>query len=474
MKPQLKKALGFWYLYAIGVGTIIGDGIFTFAGYALSTAGPSSLAVFAIMGFCLLCLVMSFGELVVWLPTSGGPEVWVRALVGTPWGAVSSLLFSTGWILAGGATCLAVGAYTHNFLMLFGVVLLPADLWITVISIVWITLFAYLNIRGVDVAARTQLFLVVLLLVIMGAYGAYTAPYVNVGYFVPFMPKGWGGTLGAVPVAVYAYMGASTVLFAAEEATSPRMIPRVLFWVSLTSLLVYCGVLWAAVGTLEPAEIEAFLESLFVSSSNKFFGPFFANLVNFAAWIAAATCLLMGTIYQPTRDLYNLGRSGYRVPRWFGELHPRFKTPSKCVIFIWGIVVLLVLFGQWRGHRDVYKLLSYEVVWVWCISLLLTLCAAVRLRVLHPRVVRKLSWRVPLWPLTPLVGTVGLGGCLLSIFLDIARSYGMSVSAFTLLLSLLLVGGMKSLVLRILPRDPDGLRPSVVFEEERPSTEGEK
>jgi amino acid transporter len=107
------------------------------------------------VGVLQLFLMISFGELVVWKPTSGGPEVWVRKLVGWDWGAVASLLFSMGWVFVGGSCGLAIGVYTHNFFTHFGLDLEPASLWITLFSIGWLIIFAYLNIRGVAVAART-------------------------------------------------------------------------------------------------------------------------------------------------------------------------------------------------------------------------------------------------------------------------------------------------------------------------------
>lgn len=175
----LKKALSFWWLYAIGVGAVVGDGIFTFTGYGVASAGPSMVLVYILIGLSQLFLMVSFGELVVWKPTSGGPEVWVRDLVGWDWGATSSLLFSIGWIIAGGSTGLAIGAYTHNFFLHLGINLQPADLWITVLSVAWLTLFAWLNVRGVDVAARTQFILVIFLVGIVVIYAAAVTPHVK-------------------------------------------------------------------------------------------------------------------------------------------------------------------------------------------------------------------------------------------------------------------------------------------------------
>ncbi|GAB6280265.1 MAG: branched-chain amino acid transporter BcaP [Thermovirga sp.] len=447
----LKKALGFWWLYAIGVGAVVGDGIFTFTGYGVASAGPSMVLVYILVGLSQLFLMISFGELVVWHPTSGGPEVWVRKLVGWDWGATSSLLFSIGWVRAGGSTGLAIGAYTHNFLGHMGINLQPADLWITVLAIMWLTLFAWLNVRGVDVAARTQFILVIFLVGIVVVYAAAVTPYVKAENFTPFMPSGLAGTFNSIPIAVYAFMGASTVLFASEEAKNPVDVSRVLFWSSITFVTVYTWALFAAVGTVPYGDVEKFLESLYVTSANRIYGPVFANALNAAAWTAAATCLLMGTIYQPPRDLYNLSRSGYKVPAWMGNLHPFYRTPAKNIWVVWALSVLLVLVGQAAGQTTVYQLLGYELVWVWCVSWVLTLKAAFAFRSRYPEELVKLPWRVPFWPVTPILGAIGVGLCIFALFQDLWMCYGLAVTSGFAVVSIAVVFLVKAFVVSIKP-----------------------
>ena len=453
-KVTLKKALGFWWLFAIGVGAVVGDGVFTLTGYGVASAGPSMVLVYILVGLSQIFLMVSFGELVVWHPTSGGPEVWVRKLVGWDWGATSSLLFSIGWILAGGSTGLAIGAYTHNFLVHLGFHLQPADLWITLLAVGWLSLFAWLNVRGVDVAARTQFILVLFLVGSVVAYAAAVTPHVAAANYRPFMPNGLAGSFSAVPVAVYAFMGASTVLFASEEARDPVDVARVLLWSSVTFVTVYTWALFAAVGTVPHGEVEKFLESLYVTSANRVYGPVFANALNAAAWTAAATCLLMGTIYQPPRDLYNLARSGYGVPSWMGELHRRYRTPFRNIWLVWGLAVILVLWGQAAGQTMIYQLLSYEVVWVWCVSWVLTLRAAFAFRSRCAEEAAALPWKVPLWPLTPLVGAVGIGLCLCALFQDLNRSYGLRVTLVFFTVSVVLVFLVRQFVTLIKPEEP--------------------
>lgn len=425
----LKKALGFWWLFGIAVGAVVGDGIFTLTGYGVASAGPSMLVNYLLIGITQICLMTSFGELVVWHPTAGGPEVWVRKLISPEWAATSSLLFSIGWVLAGGSTGLAIGSYTHNFFQQMGITLQPADMWVTCFAIFWLTLFAWLNVVGVNIAAGTQFLLVVFLVGIVVMFDVTVTPHVRAENFTPFMPRGIWGMIGAIPIAAYAFIGASTVVFASEEAKNPVDVSRALLWGSVTFVIVYTVALFAAVGTVPYSEVEKFLESLYVTSGARVFGPAFANIINVAAWLAAATCLLMGTLYQPPRDLYNLARSGYKVPSWMGYIHPRHRTPTKNIWLVWAISVLLILSGQVAGQTVVYQLLSYELVWVWCVSWAFTLASAFALRSRHPEEVAKLPWRVPLWPITPIIGAIGLVLCMFALFLDIYMTYGVAITA---------------------------------------------
>lgn len=269
--------------------------------------------------------------------------------------------------------------------------------------------------------------------------------------FVPFMPNGLSGTFNAIPIAVYAFMGASTVLFASEEARDPVDVAKVLLWSSITFVTIYTWALFAAVGTVPYNEVQKFMESLYVTSANKIYGPAFANALNFAAWTAAATCLLMGTIYQPPRDLYNLSRSGYKVPHWMGYLHPKYRTPSKNTWLVWALSVLLILAGQLAGQTMVYQLLGYELVWVWCVSWVLTLKAALVFRSRYPEEASKLRWRVPLWPLTPVLGAIGVGVCIFALFQDLWMSYGPSVTFGFAVVSIVVVYIVKKFVSSIKP-----------------------
>ncbi len=449
----LKKALGFWWLYTLAIGAVVGDGIFTFTGYAVASAGPSSIIAYIIAGVTQMFIMISFGELAVWRPTAGGPEPWVRELVSRRLGFLASIAFSIGWIIAGGSVGLAVGTYTYNFFKYSGIDLGDPTLWVALFAILWITIFAILNIIGVTIAAGTQFILTITLIGLMTVYAISATFHIDPKNYEPFMPHGLEGFWGAIPIGVYAYMGASTVLFAGEEAKRPVDVARVLFWSSLTFILLYTWALTACIGTLTYEEVNVFYEAIYAQSAMKIWGPVAAIIINFGAWLAAATCLLMGTMYQPARDLYNLARLGYRLPRWFSYVHPRFRTPINGIIFTWIISVILIVLGTVAGQTLGYMLLGYELVWGWSISFLLTTIAAINFRRRYPDEVKKLPWRMPLWPATPVIAFIGIGLTIFAMFYDLTVSYGAEIATIMAVISLLWIVLLGYVAKYILPRE---------------------
>jgi amino acid transporter len=435
----LKKTLGFWALFTIAVGSVVGDGIFTGTGFGVGIAGPSLVVVYVMVGILQLFLMLSFGELVQWKPSSGGSEIWVRTLVSKNWGAVSSLMFSVGWLLTGGSTGMALGGYTHNFLMRLGIELHPVELWITLFAIAWITIFCALNVIGVAVAARVQLCMVAVLVATVVSYEVIASFSIDPANYTPFMPNGFSGIIRGFPIAVYALMGASTVVFASGEAKKPVDVSRVLIWSSLTFIVMYGWALLAAIGTVPSADIQQFAESLYVSSAARVIGNGFANVLNMAAALAAGTTILMGTIYQPSRDLYNLSKSGYRVPAMLGHVHPKFRTPSKNIFIVWAIIVVLLVLGAIAGHTMAFQLIGYYVVWFWCVSWILTLAAAINLRKKHPEQVKTLEWKIPLWPATPVIGFLGILACIVATAIDLYTTHGIGITLAWWAIGILLV-----------------------------------
>jgi amino acid transporter len=403
-QPSLAKKLGFWYLWAIAVGAVVGDGIFMLMGSAFYEAGPSSILAFLIAGILQAFLMISFGELAVGMPSAGGPQLWGERLLGKEWGVISNLSFAIGWIIAGGSTGLAIGAYTQQLLGLNGVE------WQILLALLWNLIFALANIAGVIVSATVQFILTASLVAVMVVFGLAGVTLIDPNNFNPFMPNGLMGMVFAIPMGVYAYMGASTVVYAGEEAKSAMNLPKVLVWSSVTFIAVYTLSQVVVVGSIPYSLVPDMVQNMvspYTLAAEHLFGGVAATIMNLAAWLAAATCLIMGTMYAPPRSIYALAKSGYRIPRVLASVSRTTRVPVIGTLLTLAASEALVLVG-WFDPNFVYVTLALQLVFAWCVSWLISLAAVFAYRKKFPDEVRSLKWHIPLYPVTPIIGIFGI------------------------------------------------------------------
>jgi amino acid transporter len=395
------RKLGFWSIWALGVGSVVGDGIFLLLGQGIEKAGPSAALAFLLAGVFQMLLMVALGEVAVGMPTSGAMSDWAQRLLGDWWGFLAGFAFALGWAVAGGSVGIAIGQITCWFF--FGA---PDPLWTAIFAVTFLTLFALLNVLGVEIAAKTQLVLVFVLTGLMVTFAVAGAGWVEPRNYEPFLPHGWTGFWLAVPLGTYAYLGAITLATAGGECKNPRDLPRALVWSSVTFLFVYTTAQVVVEGIVPAAEVTTGV-SPFTVAADRVFGRAGGWVLNLAAWLAASTTLLMGTIYATSRILYAQARAGL-LPRPLGYLHPRRGTPVVGIGVVWLISVVLVLIGM-RDPSYYYEFYGLQLVFAWMVSWGLALAASVVYRRRHADEVRALPWHQPLYPLFPLAGLVGIG-----------------------------------------------------------------
>ena len=404
-KPVLQDSLpagklGFWSIWAIGVGAVIGDGIFLLMGEGIALAGSSAILAYIIAGLSQLFLMVALAELAVGMPNAGAMSVWVKRFMGSSWGFLSGFLFAIGWVIVGGSVSLALGTITQWFFPS-----LSGDFWQIFFALLFITVFALLNIFGTSLAANTQLIMVIALTVIMLLFAVIGLKEIDFSNYSPFMPSGTEGFWAAIPLGTYAYLGAVTLATSGSELKDRRDLPKALIWSSITFIVLYSLAQFTLIGILpwEQISIDA---SPFTLAAEQVFGFAGAFIVNLAAWIAAATCILMGTLYAASQIFYSQARDGY-LPKFFGKVHPKTKTPVNSIIVIWAVSVLLILIGS-VNPDFVYVELSNQLVLAWLVSWGLALIAGILYRKREPEEIKSLPWKQPLYPLFPILAFIGI------------------------------------------------------------------
>ena len=395
------RKLGYWQIWALGVGAVIGDGIFLLMGQGIATAGPGAIFSYMVAGLSQLFLMVALGELAVGMPNAGAMSDWVERFMGKWWGFLAGFSFAIGWVIAGGSVGLALGQITMWFFPQ-----LEGSYWAVLFAIFFISVFAVLNILGTEIAAKTQLVLVVIMTGVMALFSLIGLKDINPSHFTPLLPNGLEGFWAAIPLGTYAYLGAVTLATAGGECKDPKDLPKALIWSSITFIVLYTMAQIVLQGLIPWDEITMDA-SPFTTASEMVFGFAGAFIMNMTAWIAAATCILMGTLYSASRIFYAQARRGF-LPSFFGYIHPRTGTPVYGILVIWACSVGLVIIGSFNPDL-LYVELSTQLTLAWMVSWTLALIAAVFYRKRAMQEVRMLPWKQPLYPLFPILGFIGIG-----------------------------------------------------------------
>ncbi|MDR3295343.1 MAG: amino acid permease [Clostridiales Family XIII bacterium] len=407
----LVRNMGFWQIWAVGVGSVVGDGVFLYMADGIQYGGPSAMIGFFAAGVIQMLLMVAMGEISVGMPSAGAMSVWVETYLGKFFGLLSGLTFSVGWVVLGGSISVALGRFTSYWFpamdLEFGTVFWAA---------VFFTVFVIMNIAGTAIAGKGQLILVAILVAIMIVFGVVgVLKGLDMENFTPFMPNGFGGMSAVIPIATYAYLGAACLCTSGSECRKPTDLGRALVWSSITFIAVYTLALFVVLGTInwQDASMDV---SPFTAAADVIFGPVGAHILNVAAWLAAATCLIMGTIYTPSRIFYAMALEGY-LPKLFAKLNPKTKTPVAGIVIIWIVGIIGILVAFYYGATDFYVTLCNQAVIAWTISWGLAVIAGMKYRqkMGADRIRREVGWKQPFYPVIPILA---LAGCVYVLYLS--------------------------------------------------------
>ena len=360
----LKRQLGAFDLTMLGIGAIIGTGIFVLTSVAANKAGPGMMFSFVIAGFVCALAALVYSEIAAIVPVAGSAYTYSYAVFG------ELAAWMVGWALileyAVAAAAVAVGwsGYINGFLHEIGyglplaltagpgdTVLLPDGTTsaggFNVLAFLVALFVTFLLVIGTAKSARFTAVLVVIKIVALGAFIVLAVPAVNAANFEPMLPNGWGtplsgvGILGAAASIFFAYVGFDAVSTAAEETANPnRNVPIGLIGSLTICTAIYLIVAYAAVGAVgaQPGgELSLSKEPLaFVLREVGY--PTVGNWVASAAILALPSVVLM-MLYGQTRVLFTMSHDGL-MPGIFSHVHKRFHTPHVVTV-VTGVAVAL-------------------------------------------------------------------------------------------------------------------------------------
>jgi len=351
----LARTLGYFDATMIGVGAMIGAGIFALPGKVAVNAGLLSPWLFLAVGVVFLAVVLTFAELASYFRDSGGPVLYASYAFGPLAG------FGTGWVLflsrmtAFAANANVMAIYLGSLYPWFGEGIGRT----TVISIVTLGL-TYANMLGVKDGVRTMGFFTVLkvlpliLLVLLGLQ------HVTTGTLIPSASAVIEDLGGTTLLLVYAYVGFETMAVTAGETTEPRRIlPRALIRTVIGTGLLYFLIVLVFISVIPE---DTYADATLVDVGRALAGPAGAIVITLAA-VFSIGGNLAGTMIAAPRLIFSLAENRL-LPAWFGNVHPRYATPDHSILVMGGLALAMALTGSFvelAVASSLSRMLSYIV-----------------------------------------------------------------------------------------------------------------
>lgn len=400
----LTRTLGLWQLTAIGVGGIIGAGVFSLAGeVANGTAGPAVLISFLIAGLASAAAALAYAEFAGMIPKAGSAYTYGYAVLGEigGWFIGWDLLLEYTAIVA--VVAIGISGYFSFLLDSVGVDL-PAWMLgapgtgdghkVDLFAMVLCLFIAFLLTRGIKAAARWETAVVgvkVLVVLIVIGVGFF---YVKTSNWDPFLPYGFGGAFTGAATVFFAVFGYDAMSTAAEESKdSQKHMPKAIIYSLIISMVLYVLVCLALTGMVHYSDINptSGLSSAFADVG---LGGL-ADLIAVGAIIGILT-VMFTFMLGVTRVWFSMSRDGL-LPKWFAKTDPKRHVPTRVTWITGGASALIAGFlpiGEAAELTNIGILMAFVVV---CIAVIV-------LRYKRPELPR--AFRTPGMPVVPAIGVV--------------------------------------------------------------------
>lgn len=416
---QLARHLGVFDATMIGVGAMIGAGIFVLTGISMGQAGPAAVIAFALNGVVTLFTALSYAELSSAIPEAGGGYSFVKKVM------PNSVAFAAGWMLwfAYIVACSLYAKAFGSYFLEFFEQQLPVPTHAVVgllglqVSVAFLTLgiglaFIAVNIIGTQASGQAENVITLAKLAVLGTFiffgyrQVFAAPSVVMSNFTPLFPKGFAGVLAAMGLTFIAFEGYDLIATVSEEVKDPeRTIPKAILYSLGITMLVYLSVVFVSLAAVAPAEglpawqlLAKYGETGIIRAAESFM-PAFGVFLILIGGLFATLSALNATILASSRVAFSMGRD-WMLPNSLSQIHPIRKTPVMAITitgFLFLAVAIFLPIETLGSGSSLLFLLTFSLV-------------NVALIMYRYRSAGPLSpFHVPFFPLPPLLG---IGTCL--------------------------------------------------------------
>jgi amino acid transporter/nucleotide-binding universal stress UspA family protein len=413
---QLARHLGVFDATMIGVGAMIGAGIFVLTGIAMGFAGPAAVFAFVLNGVVTLFTALSYAELASAIPEAGGGYSYIKKMM------PNAVAFSSGWMLwfayivACSLYAKAFGSYFLEFFerqlptathAISG--LLNHNVLVAILTLLIGLFFITLNIIGTHATGKAENIITIAKLFILGTFiffgfrQCFNAPNVAIKNFSPLIPNGITGILAAMGLTFIAFEGYDLIATVSEEVKDPkRTIPKAILFSLGITMIVYLSVVFVSLAAVPPAEglptwqlLGKYGEKGIIKAAEGFMPTFGIFFILFGGLFATLSAL-NATILASSRVAFSMGRD-WMLPNRLSQIHPARKTPVLAVSitgFIFLSVAIFLPIEILGSSSSLLFLLTFSLVNL----------ALIMYRIRHKG--ESSPFRVPLFPLTPILGIV--------------------------------------------------------------------
>ncbi|MGQ9533563.1 MAG: amino acid permease [Desulfotomaculales bacterium] len=346
---RLRRTLGPLDLTALGIGAIIGAGIFVLTGVAASGyAGPGVILSFALSGLASGLAALVYAELASMVPVAGSAYTYAYASLG------ELVAWLVGWniileyVVAGGAVAIGWSSYLQDLLASAGIFLPPALAKgpgaggvVNLPAVLIVALLTLLIITGTQHSAVANKAVVALKVGVILLFLVVGARHVDPAHWRPFLPYGVSGVVHGAAIVFFAYIGFDAVATAAEEVRNPRRDLAIGIIGSLAvSTLLYVAVAAVVTGLVPYTALNTASP---VAAALLSAGIRWASALVAVGALAGLTSVLLVTMYGQSRVFFAMARDGL-LPPVFYWVHPRYRTPVLDSLVIGSLVALIAGF----------------------------------------------------------------------------------------------------------------------------------
>ena len=336
VKPSnLKRELKTMDLILLGLGAIVGTGIFVITGTAAAvTAGPALILSFVIAAFSCVLSALCYAEFASRIPVSGGAYSYAYTVFGELLGWLVGWLMICEYLLANASVASGWSGYMNGFLDGIGLGLpialrssynAEAGTYIDLIAILITFVVTYIVIQGAKKALRLNNIMVIVKFALIALFIVVGVFYVKPENWTPFAPFGLKGVASGAAIVFFAFLGFDAVSTAAEETKNPRRdIPRGIIGSLSIATVLYIAVTLVLTGIVPYAQLNVKDP---VAFAIRFIGQdFIAGIISVGAIVTLLTVLISMT-YGLGRLIYAIGRDGL-LPKKLSKVDPKTKGPK--------------------------------------------------------------------------------------------------------------------------------------------------